>query len=295
MNEMSRCGNCDLPNEDVHSFCVSCGAPLWTPTKPAGSIKPPADAVALWSHAMQEWRYALTLGEPDRLFWEHIASLLSLALDYCRGAPFPRAHCHLAIVHLTLGNNTQALSEATIALQEDPQEFRAQQVRVALALDKVRDSNRRSWLASPGMFSRKGSEPAPKAEGKSRGANLERSHGSIERLDLGSEVVRIVDMFNHMCASPLDVGDYLNLADFMICVAEEIKSMRVGDLWVTLVDSVANSLTDKLDCRGKEDEVTQIVQRARLAHRSLDRAPETLRPHRHLQLHRPPWLTQNSV
>lgn len=88
----------------------------------------------------------------------HIASLLTLAISYAGSTHFPCADADLAIVLLTLGRDAEAEREANVALEQDPNEFRAQQVRVALALN--REMIREEHLSSlPPFLSRRELHP----------------------------------------------------------------------------------------------------------------------------------------
>ena len=264
------CSNCSLANPTTHHFCVYCGAPLWSPADQAAPSDLPADAYELWKTATDKWQSALRMREPDVILWGHIASLLMLAVSYAGSTPFPRAHAHLAIALLTLGMDAGAAREADIALAQNPIEFRAQQVRVALALSNGREATQEHRLLDFASFRQQ-------TVGKAGGAVCDAERAtralidaddvaageSAPGYDLTEELGRIVAIFKDFCAVNPSVDEYLNVADFLILLGNEIEEMPLADLRAELYSAVAHTPTNLLDYRGREHQVADVLKRAR--------------------------------
>ena len=283
--ENVRCPDCGTTYEVVRSFCDACGAPLWVPEKSITTSEPPANALETWKKATDEWRNALTGEEPDVLFWGHIASLLTLAVTYAGNAHFPRAHAHLAIALLSLGKDIDAEREANIALEQDPSEFRALQVKVVLALNKELLREERATGLNP--FARRGGErrgerSLPHIKRNARYTKIDPTidpsnfnpESLPSRSDLAAELERIVAVFRTLCHARTDVDEYLNLADFLIMVADGMRKMPLVDWRARLYSIVANTPTEKLSCEGREQEIEAILQRARIGSLLFELKPE---------------------
>ena len=277
------CSDCGTANKAVSNFCVTCGVPLWVPEKQMSTSSLPADALEVWEKAMAEWRNAVRIGEPDLLFWGHIASLLTLAISYAGTKHFPRAHAHLAIVLLTLERDAEAEREANIALEQNPNESRAQQVRVALALNNA-ISRRARFSNSLPFLRRRAVSPCAKSAThqetrvKKTGLTLTRA-GDVrlvrsETPNLIAELEKMMAIFNDLCGTYTDVDEYLNIADFLIAVGDRMSKMPLADWRARLYEVVANTPTDKLNCQGRQQEVEEIRQRARIGSLLFDLKPE---------------------
>lgn len=282
-DEITICSDCGTTNKAARSFCVTCGVPLWVPEKQITTPGLPADALDTWKNAIEEWRNALRAGEPDLLFWGHIASLLTLAISYAGTRHFPRAHAHLAIILLTLERDAEAEREANIALQQNPNESRAQQVRVALALNKAISRGERFSNSFPFLHRRAGSlcarsdtnqetsvKKASVTPARARDVRLVRSDTS----NLIAELEKMLAIFNFLCDTNTNVDEYLNIADFLIVVGDRMRRIPFADWRAKLYDVVANTPTDKLNCPGREQEVEEIRQRARIGSLLFDLKPE---------------------
>jgi hypothetical protein len=236
----------------------------------------PADAYELWKTATDKWQSALTMREPDVILWGHIASLLMLAVSYAGSAPFPRAHAHLAIALLTLGMDAGAAREADIALAQNPVEFRAQQVRVALALSNGRESTEPHRVLDFASFqhqeARDDACAAPIDAGESAPAYA-----------LVDELERLIVLFKDFCEVNTSVDEYLNVADFLILMGDEIEEMPLADLRAELYRAVAHTPADRLDYRGREHEVADVLKRARRGVLSFEFKREEQPTHRALQ------------
>lgn len=93
--------------------------------------RPSVEAWELFEQALKEWNDTKESDQDEKLRRD-VASLLSTAIQKA-GAPFPRAHSLLSIFLCDLGQEREAVIEADIALSEDPNEFRAQLVKVDVA------------------------------------------------------------------------------------------------------------------------------------------------------------------
>jgi hypothetical protein len=280
------CPDCGAANQAIRSFCDSCGAPLWVPEKQNTMGEPPANALETCKKATDEWRNALTGDEPDVLFWGHIASLLTLAVTYAGNTYFPRAHAHLAIALLSLGKDADAEREAKIALEQDPTEFRAQQVRVVLELNKELLREERMSGLIPFVHrrgERPGTQSLPSLKRNARYSKLDPT--TIAAYDanpeclsaqssLEAELERIVILFRTLCDGKTDVDEYLNLADFLIMAADGMRKMPFADWRVRLYSIVANTPTEKLGGEEREQEIEAIRQRARIGTLLFELKPE---------------------
>jgi hypothetical protein len=283
--ENVRCPECGTINESVKSFCEACGAPLWVPEKPGTTDEPPANALETWKKATDEWRDALIGDEPDVLFWGHIASLLTLAVTYAGTTHFPRAHAHLAIALLSLGKDVDAEREANIALEQDPNEFRALQVRVVLALNKELLREERLSRLIPFIHRRGERSGEQSFTNFKRNAKYTKLDPTLAACDVNpeclspqsslvAELERIVAVFRNLCDAPSDVDEYLNLADFLIMVADGMRKMPLVDWRARLYNIVAHTPIEKLNCEGREQEVEVVQQRARLGSLLFELKPE---------------------
>ena len=250
------CSECGLANSKTRYFCAYCGTPLWSPVNHSTSSDLPADAYELWQTATGKWQSALAMREPDVILWGHIASLLMLAVSYAGSTPFPRAHAHLAIALLTLGMDAGAAREADIALAQNPVEFRAQQVRVALALSGGRESTGPQRILNFAAYQH------PEAGDDACDA-LSDDGEPAPTYDLAEELERLITLFRDFCEVNTSVDEYLNVADFLILMGDEIEELSLANLRAELYRAVAHTPADRLDCQGREHEVADVLKRAR--------------------------------
>ncbi len=267
--ESTGCVECGAMNEAPSRYCVTCGAPLWIPEGEGQASYLPRDSIQLWRTATYEWKNALRSDEVDVGLWGHIASLLSLAITYAGSTPFPRAHAHLAIALLTLGLDAGAEREANIALEQNPLEFRAQQVKAALALSDA--EVQQAGLSKVLPF--RGNRENPQATAIPEQGNGMEGEVRLTPLDLVAEVEQTLSMFQAFCDANTDVEEYLNIADFLILLGDQLKDESLAGLRRDLYKLVAYTPTDKLDCRGRERQVVDILQRAREGLYSLEPGP----------------------
>jgi hypothetical protein len=273
------CFSCDTANETTSRYCITCGAPLWAPRRQEVPAEIPEQAVELWRNATVEWKKALRADGADIQSWGHIESLLSLALTYAGSTPFPRAHAHLAIVLLTLGMDDGAEREANLALVQDPNEFRAQQVRIALAMNGEL-AQEEPGSSSP-AFAYSGTEDFALREPEEdvQGTSLRLVGGVESELDgsphpiLVTEIERMLTLFRNFCDTNTDIDEYLNIAEFLILSSDQIKEIPV-DLRSELYSAVAYTPTDKLNCQGRGREVVTVRETARRGLFSLKEKPK---------------------
>ena len=280
--ETIACFSCGTANDTTSRYCDTCGAPLWAPRRQEMPAEIPEQAVELWRNATVEWKKALRADDADVQSWGHIESLLSLALTYAGSTPFPRAHAHLAIVLLTLGMDDGAEREANIALTQDPNEFRAQQVRIALAMngellqeEPASESTAFAYAAAEDF----GNAISTEFTAGAPGSNLRLVEYAESELDgstpspLVAEIERMLTLFRNFCDTNTDVDEYLNLADFLILSSDQIKELPI-ELRSELYSAVAYTPTDKLDCQGRGREVVAVRERARRGLFSLEQKPQ---------------------
>jgi hypothetical protein len=279
--ETIACFSCGTANETTSRYCITCGAPLWAPRRQEMPDEIPEQAVELWRNATDEWKKALRADDGDVQLWGHIESLLSLALTYAGSTPFPRAHAHLAIVLLTLGMDDGAEREANIALMQDPNEFRAQQVRIALAMNG--ELVQEEPCSSSPAFEYPGAENLDAISGEleqeMQGANLrlvcaeENEFDGSPRTILVTEIERMLTLFRNFCDANTDIDEYLNIAEFLTLSSDQIKELPV-ELRSELYSAVAYTPTDKLNCLGRGREVVAVRETARRGLFSLKEKPK---------------------
>ncbi len=260
------CFDCGLVNSAIHYFCAYCGTPLWPPEEPATPSDLPEDAYELWKTATDKWQSALRMRDPDVILWGHIASLLMLAVSYAGSTPFPRAHAHLAIALLTLGMDAGAAREADIALTQNSIEFRAQQVKVALALSSGKEAPPEHRVLDFASFQHPAVENTGNAEHATCtliDADDVAAGESAPVYDLEDELERSIALFKDFCEINTNVDEYLNVADFLILMGDEIEEMPLEDLRIELYRAVAYTPTNLLDFGGREHEVADVLKRAR--------------------------------
>ena len=276
------CFSCDTPNDTTSRYCITCGAPLWAPRRQEMPAEIPEQAVELWRNATVEWKKALRANDADIQQWGHIESLLSLALTYAGSTPFPRAHAHLAIVLLTLGMDDGAEREANIALMQDPNEYRAQQVRIALAMNgqlvQLEPGSGAPAFAFSGAENFGDAASSELAE-SAPGANLRLVQAEESQPDdpaptsLVTEIERMLTLFRNFCDANTDIDEYLNIAEFLILSSDQIKELPI-ELRSELYSAAAYTPTDKLNCQGRGREVVAVRERARRGLFSLKEKPK---------------------
>ena len=248
---MEKCPACGEPNRTPGRFCLSCGAQLWNSQNE--TIDPIALVVCSLKNALSEWKEVRKTGESNILFWRQIAPLLKLTTSYEGRLPSPRAHAHLAIALLALGRHAAAEREATLALTQDPDEFRARQVKVALALIK---DKRREVCAG--------------------------DHASMrpdEDSNLDAEVREIISFFEDFCTTNSNAGDYLNFADFLITLGDALEDTPFTNWRAKLYSVVAYTPTREIQDQERAREAAPLLQRARDRLRALALAPRRRPPH----------------
>jgi len=276
------CFSCDTANDTTSRYCAACGAPLWAPRRQEMPAEIPEQAVELWRNATVEWKKALRENDADVQLWGHIESLLSLALTYAGSTPFPRAHAHLAIVLLTLGMDDGAEREANIALMQDPNEFRAQQVRIALAmngelLQEEPESSSPAFAYS--AVEDFGDATSAEFTASTPDRNLRLVESAESPLEgstptaLVAEIERMLTLFRNFCDTNTDMDEYLNVAEFLILSSDQIRELPL-ELRSELYSAVAYTPTDKLDCQGRGREVVAVRERARRGLFSLEQKPK---------------------
>ena len=92
------------------------------------------------SSAIESYQQALDLWAnsdmPNEELLNNVASLFRLAIGKSK-EPFPRAHGYLSLVLLSLDREQEAKKHATLALQQNPNEFRAQEAKAHIALGRA--------------------------------------------------------------------------------------------------------------------------------------------------------------
>jgi tetratricopeptide (TPR) repeat protein len=187
------------------------------------------------------------------------AAELALAIHRA-GASFPSAHAMLAVILYELDDVERAEHHAEIALQQDESEFRAQLVKVELALG----STEAVKLGLGNFIHLKGSfdDMYFGSVGKTIGSLVAKGRASLTQWNLKGELQKLAQSFRHNCKTNEDVDEYLFMAGTLIAIADVIADIPMlgdrPDLYAVVVDTS----TDNLDQSGREEEVIRMKHKA---------------------------------
>ena len=175
------------------------------------------------------------------------------------GAPFPNAHSWLAIFLEDLGDEEDALYHANVALQHNPNDFRAQMIRVDHSLKgaRIRKLGVTDFLAS-----------GKSIEGAVIGSMFkglfsvgEAAFAALTQAGLKSELSRLAKIFRANCETNTDVDEFLYMSKMMIAFGDLMKDVSIREK-TNLYAEVANSPIEKLKIQGREQEVMELRQQA---------------------------------
>ncbi len=172
-------------------------------------------------------------------------SLLSLAISKA-GIPFPPGHALKAILYLDIEEYEAAWNEANQALKLDPNQFRAQYVKTRIAGGSVQvaDTNLIGRLVK--VFGKYGSV----RESYETGYQLSVEHTSQRRFK--REVIKLLEIFQRLCAEPLKASEYLCYTEMMIELADVIIQNRIplnrrANIYSCVASTPVNNLVYKTD------------------------------------------------
>lgn len=232
----------------------------------------PQEAKDIYNRALEIGDAAERKNKMDGAFWHDFAGLMSLAIKKSGNAPFPEAHTQLGRALMMLGRDKDSERELNIALQQNPNEWRAQILKVAIAGDKIKSvpgakdfvhvetqnygRDTVDQIASTVIGSILGS--AVKATFSTIGAGVALNTHSTFR----GEVEKLITICRNFCENNTDVDEYVGMTEMLIGMGDDIAKMPLTGGRPNLYDAVVSLSTAKLDATGREQEITDIRNKA---------------------------------
>jgi hypothetical protein len=229
---------------------------LMTVLPPVTEIAP--EAADLFQKTLSKWEHADETKNIEDLK-KDIISWLATAIKKAN-APFPGAHTQLALFLNDVGDDKNAYIHATIALRHNPNNFRAQLVRVDNFLRGVK-------IAKPGvphfLETKAGSLEANIALSviKTAVTALLAADAALTQSAFRKELLRLVEIFRETCRTNNDVDEFLYMANSLILVGDIIKDMPIGGK-PNLFKEVADAPTNLLIMNGKEQVIMETCAKA---------------------------------
>lgn len=211
---------------------------------------PSDEAIELFTQAINIMK---TAGDhPTERQYRDALSLMSLAAQKA-GEPFPLIHMAMAQAYYDMGDLDNAWNAATRALEQDPENFDAQLVKVCIAADTVQivDSSDggavgSGWRLLRAMFS--GSSRTSYQAGKEFGEKA--VGGTIAKqsqLRFKNEVLSLLRIFETLCTSGFGADLFLKYANDLIGVADAINKHGIPfRSEVNVYAAIARVSVDKL-------------------------------------------------
>lgn len=220
--------------------------------------EPSAEAMEHFNRAMNIW------GNTEESKWDDnlrrdVCSELALAVHKAN-APFPRANAVLAIFFNELGDDNKADYYARTALHQNPNEFRAQVVRLDVSVKGVRIAK-----ITPGHIigqGRKFEDVVAGTVGNIIGIGIAAGHAGITQSNFKNEVIKLVQIFRNVCQTNTDADEFLMMANGLISLGDFIKDMPMPGERPNLYAEVLNAPIDKLDKTNREEEIQEVLRRA---------------------------------
>ena len=243
------------PVEEIQSF-----TDLPLPELPVATLsEPSSEAREHLERAYQMLEQVSDGRKLDDPYKLDIASELALAI-HTAGAPFPRAHSLLAVVLNDLKDDKRALYHAQQALQYQPNEFRAQLVKIDVGLKDVKILN-----LKPGDFIElKGSfeNMALGTIGRGIGALIATGTAGLSQASFMLEVQKLATIFTNLSQTNTDVDEYLFMANTLLGLGDLIVNTPIITGRPDLYKLVADTPTETLDSADRSDEVRDVKRKA---------------------------------
>lgn len=233
--------------------------------------EPTVEARGHLQQAIDKWNSADKDGANDILKLD-VASELALAIKKAN-APFPRAHAYLAMILNDMGKEDEAEKHASIALQQNPNEFRAQLIKIDLALKGVRIVNLR-----PGHFVHLETESRGDltdqvagnvlgtiigTAGKSLVTLFAAGSAAVTQGKFSGEVERLIHIFRNRITTETSADEYLMMAETLISLGDMIKDVSpLGDIRRGLYAAITRSSVDRISQQGHEKEIENVRHKA---------------------------------
>lgn len=202
-----------------------------------------------------------------------VASELALAIQTA-GSPFARAHANLAMILNDLGKDRTAEWHANRALQINANEFRAQLVKIDLALTGVRVVKLRATDFVHGEGSNKANLGDAVTDmvfgsvfgtiGKTTGSLFAAASASSSQNKFKDETKRLITIFKNLCVSLSDQDEYLYMTDVLIGLGDLIfNEDSLKDTRNNLYQVAATVSAPNLNQTGREQEIQDLKRRAK--------------------------------
>lgn len=257
MAEWMRCPFCGRKNFVDRAECEYCHCSLKIPL----FGQPSREAEEHFQRAIEKWNGAKNDNADDILKLD-VASELALAIKKAN-APFPRAHAYLAMILNDMGNDADAERHANIALLQNPNEFRAQLIKIDTALKGVKIVKLR-----PGDFVHvedygRG-DMAEKVVGtalvslvgtatKSLASVLAAGSASATQNNFRREAEKLIAIFRNVCVSNTDAKEYLMMGETLVALGDMIKETpQLRDVRRMLYTEVISVSIENLESQGHE-------------------------------------------
>ena len=232
----------------------------------------PQEAKNIYNRALDIFAAAQRNNKVDRKFWEEYAGLMTLAIKKSESVPFPEAHRELGRALMVLGKNTDAERELNIALLQDPNAWDAQLYKVAIYSEKIRelpgakdfvhvDTQRYSGDAA-GSFAGNVIASVLGTLGKAAISGVQAANAVSTHNTFKAEVEKLITMCKNFCETNTDVDTYLSMAGTLIELGDEVRRMPLTGPPPNLYDAVVSLPTAKLDATGREQEISDIRNKA---------------------------------
>ena len=228
------------------------------PSPTIQSTEPSTEAIEHFNRAIDKWNNTEESKRDDNLRRD-ICAELALAIKKA-SAPLPRAHALLAMFLNDLGDDKNAAYHANIALQQNPDEFRAQLVRIDVALKgvKVTKVRGRDLIEFSGGFD----NMYWGTVGRLFGAGISSLSSRSTQASFKNEVVRLAQIFKNVCKTNTDVDEYLMMAQALIALGDFIKDVPMPGGRPNLYLEVLSAPTEQLDKVGQEEKILEVRRMA---------------------------------
>lgn len=232
------------------------------------SGEPTSESIELFNRAVDKWNQGNKSDDQQKL---DVASDLALAIKEAN-APFPRAHAYLAMLFNDMGKEDEAEAHANAALQQNPNEFLAQVVKIDVVLTgvKVVDLHPGNFVHVE-MYNR--GDLAEQVVGSVIGTVVgTASKSAVSLFTVGSasgsqgafrrEAGKLITIFGNVSETNTNNDEYLMMTDTLIGLGDMIKdTSQLTDMRRNLYSAVLQAPIDKLAEQGQA-KVIQVRQKA---------------------------------
>lgn len=216
------------------------------------------DALKCYDKAMDLWGET-TIGELDTDKKKDITAFLALAVKKA-GVPYPLAESKLGLFLFMLGEVKDAINHANKALENDPDSFTGQLVRVFNALDslQVKKLGAGDFLAKGGSI--EGAVVASVFKGFF--SIIGATAAATTQVTGKNEIIRLVEIYRRVCPRTTDVDEFLHMSQLLVNLGDFIKDIPFAGGRPNLFAEVVNAPISQLEISGRETDVDDIRLKA---------------------------------